>query len=156
MGEFWGWVFRQGPQMIESGGIMVGLLFTGLALRADVRSRHADILMRLTESHRSLWMYHDEHPELRRIFDREADLKTQPMTDREARFIQYFINHVVVTFRTQKLGIYVSPDKLDMDLQDFFSWPVPRAAWQQLQRFQDRDFAAYITRLLAGKAGRMT
>jgi hypothetical protein len=148
MGELVRWFFSNASQLIESGGIMVGLFFTGFALRADVRSRQADILVRLTENHRALWTYHDEHASLGRIFQRQADVEAKPVTPQEARFIQFFINHVFITFRTRKLGLYQSPEQLETDLRDFFSHPVPRAAWDRLRRYQDRDFADYIQRLI--------
>jgi len=149
MGELVRWFFDHGAQLIESCGIVTGLFFTGFALRTDVRSRRVDILMRLTESHRALWILFDERrPELKRVFDSRADLASHPLTPQEARFIQFFINHVIITFRSGKLGLYVSPDQLDVDLREFFSRPVPRAAWEKLRRFQDRDFADYMQRII--------
>lgn len=150
MGELVRWFFDYGPQAVQNVGIVLGLFFTGFALRADLRSRHADILMRLTENHRALWIYFDEHPELSRVFDDEVDLEIQPLTEAEARFIQFFINHVILTFRTRKLGLYISPDQLEMDLREFFSRPVPRFAWEKLLRFQDRDFAEYMQPIIYG------
>ena len=148
MGELVRWFFSNALQLIESVGIVVGLFFTGFALRADVRSRQADILIRLTESHRSLWSYHEQRPELKRIFQRQVDLTAHPVTPQEARFVQFFINHVVITFRTRKLGVYVPPEQLDSDLREFFSNPIPGTAWQTLRRYQDKDFAAYIDKLI--------
>lgn len=150
MGELVRWILDYGPQALQNAGIVGGLIFTGFALRADLRSRHADILMRLTENHRALWIYFDEHPELSRVFDDEADLEAKPVTPAEARFIQFFINHVILTFRTRKLGLYISPDQLEMDLAEFFSRPVPRSAWEKLSRFQDRDFADYMKPIIYG------
>lgn len=148
MGDFVSWVMDHGPGILQNVGIVGGLFFTGFALRADRRSRHADILMRLTENHRALWIYFAEHPELSRIFADEADLEKHPVTSEEARFVQFFINHVILTFRTRKLGLYISPDQLEMDLAEFFSRPVPRSAWEKLSRFQDKDFAAYMQPLV--------
>jgi hypothetical protein len=142
------WFLENIAQLLQGAGIVVGLLFTGLALRADLKSRHADILIRLTENHRALWIYFDERPELRRVFDTRADVSAHPVTPQEARFIQFFINHVIVTFRTGKLGLYKSPDMHELDMKEFFSRPVPRAAWNKLRRFQDRDFADYMQRII--------
>ena len=149
MGDFWNWLGQHALQIIEKGGIITGLFFTGFALRADLRSRHADILMRLTENHRSLWIYHDEHSGLKRIFQTKVDLTAAPVTAQESRFIQYFINHVVVTFRARKLGLYTSPEQLETDLREFFSYPIPHAAWEKLRRYQDRDFAEFIQGIIS-------
>ncbi len=108
--------------------------------------------MRITENHRALWIYYDEHrEELARIFT-AADLRKHPITPQESRFIQFFINHVAMTFRTQQMGLYTGPEQLETDLRDFFSWPVPRAGWEKLRRFQDRDFTLFIDRIISSKS----
>ena len=149
MGELVRWFFSDAAQLIDLDGIVIGLFFTGFALRADVRSRRADILIRLTESHRALWIYHEQRPELKRIFQRNVDLKTHPVTPQEARFVQFCINHVAISFQTRKLGVYLPPEQLDSDLREFFCNPVPKAAWQTLRRYQDKDFARHIDGLIS-------
>lgn len=49
-----------------------------------------------------------------------------------------------------------SPEQLESDLRDFFSFPVPRAAWGKLRRYQDRDFAEFIERLLGQKSAKLS
>lgn len=122
------WVMEHGPGILQNVGIVGGPFFTGFALRADRRSRHADMLMRLTENHRALSIYFAEHPELSRIFADEADLEKHPVTPGEARFVQFFINHVSLTFKARQLGLYTSPEQMEMDLNEFFSHPGQYAA----------------------------
>ena len=148
MRELVSWFFSDGTQLVESAGIIIGLFFTGFALRADARSRQADILIRLTEGHRALWTYQESRPELKRIFSPDVDIATAPLTPQEARFVQFFINHVVISYRARKLGLYATPEQLESDLREFFSRPVPLAAWQKLRRYQDGDFARYIDALI--------
>ena len=38
---------------------------------------------------------------------------------------------------------------MEMDLREFFSYPVPRAAWQMLLRYQGRDFAEFIEGIMS-------
>jgi hypothetical protein len=144
------WFLSHGFQLIESTGIIAGLFFTGFALRADLRGRRLEILMRLTENHRAIWNRHDGNLRLRRIFHRNPDISAKPVTPHEARFVQYLINHIAVTFRAQKLGLYQAPERLEMDLRELFSYPVPRAVWEKVRRYQDRDFEDFMTRLLEG------
>lgn len=144
MGELVRWFFDQGGQLIESVGIIVSLCFAGIAFLADARTRKADILIRITEGHRNIWSYFDQNPELVRIFKTDVDLNTNPPTTKELRFVQFVINHLIITFKTKKLRIYDQPEGLEQDIQGFFSLPIPREVWKRVRRFQDSDFIAFM------------
>ena len=60
MNEWAYWLSAHGHDWIQSVGIIGGLVFTALALRADTKSRRAENLIRITENHRALWTRFDE------------------------------------------------------------------------------------------------
>jgi hypothetical protein len=142
------WVLEHGGSLIQAIGIILGLLFTGAALRAETRSRQVENLIRLTEGHRAIWTYFDERPELSRLFQYEVDLKRHPLTAKEIRFVQFLINHLLLTFRAHQSGLYESPERLKDDVRSFFSLPIPRAAWEKVRRYQDADFQNFILETL--------
>jgi hypothetical protein len=144
MGELMHWFFSALPQVVESGGIICGLCFTAFALRADSRSRQADILMRITEGHRQLWLYFEEHRELARVLDPKANLQKKPISSHEQRFVQLLINHLIITHQTSQLRIYEHPDRLGDDIRRFFSMPIPRAVWEKTMPMLDADFVAFV------------
>ena len=146
--EFLRWVFEHGAAFIQSAGIILGLLFTGAALRAETRSRQIENLIRITEGHRAIWTYFDERPELHRLFQHQVDLKQHPLTAEEIRFVQFLINHLLLTFRAQQRGLYGSPERLKDDVRSFFSLPIPKAAWEKVRRYQDADFQIFILETL--------
>lgn len=138
------WAFEYGAAFIQSAGIILGLLFTGVALRAETRSRQIENLIRITEGHRALWTYFDEKPELGRIFLYQLDLEEHPITAKEIRFVQFLINHLLLTFRAQQWGLLGSPERLKDDVRTFFALPIPRAAWEKARRYQDADFRKFV------------
>lgn len=140
------WFFSVLPQIVESGGIICGLCFTAFALRADSRSRQADILMRITEGHRQLWLYFEEHRELARVLDPKANLQKKPVTAHEQRFVQLLINHLIITHQTSQLRIYEHPDRLGDDIRRFFSMPIPQTVWEKTASMLDTDFVDFIQR----------
>lgn len=142
------WVLEHGGSLIQALGIILGLVFTGAAFRAETRSRQVDNLIRITEGHRAIWIYFDERPELHRLFQYEVDLKQHPLTSKEIRFVQFLINHLLLTFRAHHSGLYDSPERLKDDVRSFFSLPIPRAAWEKVRRYQDADFQKFILETL--------
>jgi hypothetical protein len=144
MGQLVRWFFDNWGQLLQSTGIIMGLAFNALALRADARSRQADTLIRITEAHRSLWMHFEERSELSRVFDSKADVIANPLSAKELRFIQFLINHLIVTYQAQKLGIYQQPKHLKEDMRSFFSLPIVRVAWSKMRMCQDDDFVEFV------------
>ena len=147
------WVVEHGASLIQSLGIILGLLFTGAALRAETRSRQVENLIRITEGHRALWTYFDERPELSRLFHLRVDLDQHPLTAKESRFVQFLINHIFLTFRAQHGGLLQAPQHLRDDIRAFFSLPIPRAVWEKVRRYQDDDFRKYMEESFSPKMG---
>ena len=146
--DFLRWVLEQAPGFIQSAGIILGLFFTGIALRAETRSRQVENLIRITEGHRELWTYFDERPQLFRLFETQVDLGEHPLTEKETRFVQFLINHLILTFRAQQWGLYRSPERLRDDIRSFFTLPLPAAAWERLRKYQDKDFQEFVQKTL--------
>lgn len=36
---------------------------------------------------------------------------------------------------------------VEMDLKDFFSYPIPRASWEKFRRYQDSDLQSHLDRI---------
>lgn len=144
MDEWALWFSAHGHDWIQSVGIVGGLAFTALALRADTKSRRAENLIRITENHRALWTRFDEMPSLRRVLDPHPDLDTNPITHEEARFVQFIILHLHTTFQLARSGLYRQPTNIEDDVRSLLTLPVPRNVWDSLKSFQDRDFVDFV------------
>jgi hypothetical protein len=144
MNEWAHWFSAQGHDWIQSVGIVGGLVFTALALRADTKSRRAENLIRITENHRDLWTRFDAVPTLRRVLDPHPDLDAQPITHEEARFVQFMILHLHTTFHLARSGLYQQPKSIKDDVRSLLTFPVPRNVWGALKAFQDQEFVEFV------------
>lgn len=92
---------------------------TALGFGAEARSRQAENLIRITESHRALWSQYHDNPALHRVLDPAADIEARPVTPEEARFVQFLILHIHLTFQLSKQGIYRQPERVREDIRLF-------------------------------------
>jgi len=129
--------------ILQSIGILAGLLFTAHNLRADSRERKIQSLFALTAAHRDIWSKVYEHPHLMRVL-RHAEAEPISVTDDEEMFVNLLILHLAASYRARKLGLYFQEEGLRMDVKEFFSLPIPKLIWQKARVYQDRDFAAFV------------
>lgn len=142
--EWLQWLDADAHAWIQSLGIMAGLCFTAFGFRAEAKSRQSENLIRITESHRALWTRYDDSPELHRVLDPAADVTQEPVTPQEARFVQFLILHIHLTYQLSKGGVYRQPERVREDIRGLISLPVPHAVWRKLRGFQNRDFVRFI------------
>ncbi|MBI5769812.1 MAG: hypothetical protein HZA93_18695 [Verrucomicrobia bacterium] len=129
---------------LQSFAIVSGFVFTSITLRRDERTRRIGNLFKLTASHRELWSQFFVRPGLRRVMSKKADLSLEPVTEDESLFVRFLILHINSAHHAIKYGLMDAPDGFDADLSDLFANPIPRAVWQSLRHFQDRDFIEFV------------
>ena len=86
--DFLSWSAAHWFELLQSAGIICGLLFTGFALRADKKVIGVQTLFTITEHHRDLWTQLYSRPELSRVLLEQPDLKSRQITTDEERFIK--------------------------------------------------------------------
>ena len=139
-----GWSAAHWFELLQSAGIICGLLFTGFALRDEKKVIGVQTLFTITEHHRDLWTQLYSRPDLSRVLLGQADLKSRDITTDETRFINLVVLHTFAAYRASKAGIYVRPENLSKDVGGFFALPIPFAVWSNLKESQDRDFVSFI------------
>ena len=144
MDEWMAWMMVYGFQAVESVALVASLCFAALAFRADFQSRQVENLIRITESHRALWLHFSGHPELARVLKSGLDLQIAPVTGDEQRFVILLIAHIFTAFRTTQSRLYATPEGQDQDIGELFSLPIPQAVWQSTKYIQDRNFVDYV------------
>ena len=129
--------------LLQSVGIVAGLLFTGYNIRADSRERKVQSVFALTAAHREIWSKLYEHPHLTRVL-RNAEAKDVTVTDDEELFVHLLILHLASSYIARKFGMNVQEDGLELDIKELFSLPVPKAVWEKSKKYQDKDFVQFV------------
>ena len=139
--EWWGinWL-----QLLQSVGIVAGLLFTAYNMRADSRERKVQSVFTLTAAHRDIWSKVYEHPNLARVLRPEAESKIISISNEEELFVHMLILHLSASYLARKLGMYLQEEGLRLDIKEFFSLPIPNAVWAKSKQFQDKDFVEFV------------
>jgi hypothetical protein len=129
---------------LQNAGIIGGLLFSGLSLRADTRAWRATNLIAITQNHREIWTQLYTRPELSRILSAHVVLRKKPVTLEEELFVRLLILHLNTSYQAAREGVFTTPERLCADIQHFFSLPIPHAVWQKEKPMQDGDFVGFV------------
>lgn len=138
------WLVQHWVDLVQSVGIIGGLVFTALSARTDSDVRRVANLLTITKHHRDIWTWFYERPDLLRVIDPNPDLEKHPITKAEELFVTLVVLHLSSAQEAIKQGMFAAPDRLQMDVRLFFSPPIPRAVWERIKPLQDSDFAAFV------------
>lgn len=138
------WLERDWFLLLQSVGIIGGMIFTGLSLRQASQARRIGDMLTLTEQHRELWHQVHERAELHRIARREVDLVSTPISDLEEEFLNMVIVHYHTGWLLAREGALLPLEALKKDVRSFFSLPIPREVWRRTKRNRDGDFARFV------------
>jgi len=143
------WLAEHWFDVVQTAGIIGGFLFTAQTIRRDEKARAISNTIALNEQYNQIWRELYERPELGRILQNDVDLNRQPISNDEALFVKKLILYLDVVRRAMNAGIFVKIQGLQKDIQDFFSLPIPKAVWEKIKPFQDKEFIALIESCLA-------
>ena len=141
------WLSQHWYEASQTGGIIGGLIFTALSLRDTHEAQKITNLFTLTQYHHELYGQLFDRPELRRIFQPDADVLQQPVTDDERLFLTLLILHVSLALEAMRMKAIIPIEGLEHDLAELFSKPIPRAVWRELRSVQNHDVRELIDRL---------
>jgi hypothetical protein len=142
--EFNTLVLENWLSLIQTGALVVGFLFIGVAILLDARARKVGNLVQLTQQHRDLWERLYMQPDLTRILDATADLVRSPVTPEEEMFVIFLILHLSNTYYAMKVGFFHKLRGLRKDIEQFFSLPIPRAVWEKVKDLQEDSFVRFV------------
>src|SRR5258708_4603579 len=102
-----GWIFQNWFNILSALGIIGSLLFTGISLRSETKTRRVGNLLILTQSHRELWSAIFSHPKLARVLDPHADVSAGSITIEERYYVNMIIQHLNSAFEATKSGLVI-------------------------------------------------
>src|SRR5689334_11095550 len=129
------WISEHWFEVLQSAGIVGGLIFTGVTVRKDERARKIHNSITLNEQHREIWKEFSAYPELGRVMIPKRDLGREPISEREELFVNSLIVHLSTVYRAMKSDEFVVLEGLAKDVKTFFSLPVPQATWHKARPF---------------------
>ena len=138
------WLTEHWFDLIQTIGVVGGLLFTAKALRDDAKAKRIGNLLNLMQQHRELWSELYEQPELFRILRSDIDLSKEPLKTKEERFVHFLILHLGTTYQAIKAGVLDQPAGLELDIRTFFALPIPQEVWKGMKQFCDADFVSFV------------
>jgi hypothetical protein len=138
------WLWDNWFALLQSVGIVGGLIYTGRVVHTDAKVRRVQNLFSLTRQHREIWSMLFEHPGLGRVLEPKLDLSKEPITREEKLFVTFLIFHLSNSYRANLAGFFVSPESLSKDIHAFFSLPIPAAIWKRTKALQDQDFVSFV------------
>jgi hypothetical protein len=145
----WAWVGEHWESLSSVLISTVALLFSAYIYRKDTKVKSAMATFEITKFHRDYWTGYYDRPGLARLRDRSRDLAAHPLADEEVRFANFLFLHIRTSYVFEQAGIYDRPERLKEDIQETFSPPAVRAAWEQMKRLHDSDFVAFIEGFLS-------
>jgi len=138
------WLASNWFTLIQTAGVIGGLFYSSTALLLDARVRRTEVILALTEAHREIWERLIEQPELTRILDPDADIRTSPPTHAERRFVLLVILHLDSVRIAIKERAYAASPGMREDLREFFALPIPGAIANSALPYQDSEFQEFL------------
>jgi len=150
------WLAQHWLDLLQTFGIVGGLVFTGWSMRRDERARKIGNLIDIKQQYREIWEQLYDWPELFRVLKPDANLNEQPISDTERLFVKLLILHLDTVHRAIEDGLFVELKGIQDDIRDFITLPIPKAVWEKMKRFQNSDFVAFIddSSVLGSRIGR--
>jgi len=138
------WITEHWFDLLQTVGIVGGLVFTAYAVRKDERARKITNLIALNDRHDYIWSKFYERPELARVLKKDVDLNRQPVSDEEWLFAKMLIIHLDTVRRAAKAGMFIEIKGIKSDIRDFLRLPIPKMVWEKIKQFQDEAFVEFV------------
>jgi hypothetical protein len=137
--------------LVQTIGIVSGLVLGAAALWADMKARREDAsarrvetLMLTTQYHRDIWGRILDEGSLNRVLDPTADLDSQPLSEEERMLCTFLILHLFATFEARKAGVFRIDWADSHDVGELFSLPVPSTVWNLVKPYQSEEFVEFV------------
>jgi hypothetical protein len=142
------WIADHGFDLFQTGGVLIGFVFTIHALRTESEARKIGNMLSLNQEHMAIWKELYARPELSRIMEETVALDTKPLSHEERIFVTFLILHLSATYLAMKAKMFINIEGLTNDVKDFFSLPIPKTIWDTIKSSQNKDFAAFVENCL--------
>lgn len=148
MGALLIWLRENWFLLLQTLGIVGGLIFTSISIRQSTKARKASDLLTLTREHRELWNEIYSRQELARILRTDVDLVALPIKTDEEHFLNEVIVHFQMGWHLATKSSFLTLDAMRADVKNFFNLPIPRKVWQETKMSRDPKFVSFVEKCL--------
>jgi hypothetical protein len=142
------WFKAEWFSLVQTAGVVGGLIFTGVTISRDAKAKEAANLLAFAERHRLLWSELLERPELQRIFSETADLSESPITQAEEVFLNLAFVQYEAGWRMAKNVDRNDLKPLKADVRKFFTLPLQRVVWDKTKGSRNPKFVRFVEKAL--------
>jgi hypothetical protein len=147
------WTQSNWFSLLQSIGIIGGLLFAAVSFREAARARRGSDLLALTKQHQELWSEVHRRPDLARIVEEEMDLVSHPISRAEREFLILILSHCNTAWHLSRDGAVLPLKALARDVGTFFRLPIPNRVWSENKASHDPQFVEFMESCLTKCAG---
>lgn len=138
------WFWNNWFELIQTVGIIASFGLAAFTAWKEVQARRIGNSIAISNQHREIWKAIYGQSEVARVLDKNADVKSEPLSIGEELFVTALIAHLSTVFRAMKHGEFVKLEGLRKDVQQFFGLPIPNAVWNKLKPLQDNHLVVFI------------
>lgn len=135
--------------VIQTVGILGGILLAASAANREAKAREIQNLLTIAEHHREVWAELLSSPELKRILQPNANVVTEPPTSREEASVNLVIVQYLKAWRIAKFGGLLSLKELAVDAGAFMALPLPHAVWENTKKYRNQRFVRFVEKALS-------
>jgi len=130
--------------IIQTLAIVMTLILSIVTNKYNIKQTKLNNRLTINSSHREIWTFYIDHfDELKRIFEKQPDINTKPITDNERFFVNMVLLHANVSLKANNAKTIYQIDGLKRDIQNFLSFAIPREVWKANFSVLDKDFIAF-------------
>lgn len=133
-------------QIIQSAGIILSFILTIYTIKTNEKHLKASNSLLITQHHREIWSTIYGTDDLKRVFQKNVDLISQPVTEREFTFTNMIFLHMSGCLKLTNTKSSFPVEGMENDIKDIMSYPIPNYVWLQVYKFHDKEFIDFVAR----------
>ncbi len=130
--------------LTQTLGIVASFAVAVFALRWQSRQIKIANSLLINSHHREIWGHLFNDKELSRVFQKDVDLHSKPITDREHVFVNMIFLHMSACLKGIQSRAIDPVEGVENDLRNIMTYPIPRAVWHKVAKYHDHSFYEFI------------
>ena len=148
MAGFDAWAEANWFNVIQTVGILGGILLAAAAANREAKAREIQNLLTISEHHREVWTELLKTAELKRVLQPDADIVKDPFTLREEECANLVLVQFLKAWRIAESGGLLTLKELARDVRGFLSLPLPYAVWEKTKENRNQRFVRFVEKAL--------